>query len=409
MACVFSRMPVSQLLWECCGGEKFLAIPGLGSFHVPPAWEFVNVSLALPIVIGMYVAAIVIFWIQLRIGRFKHSLAIALGLAVVLVPTVLNSPIGARIVDTIDNTPSYEDRMNDMKTHLRDSQYRIGDKMIKTGNDQQGPEGVMYKTGFGPNLITNVVITGPEETKIVADNVMRLNDTWYLGLSNSKGIPHLQMGVKYGGIFRAGKWQDALHPKQDAPLMWDTFGDYFERLRQAVTRNTKIHANLNPTMWPPSFLLWIRNFAFAVPSDLHHDSHIPNVMRKDLIRSLAERHPNTPVTCDWDMQHTLIGAIRSPSDAGDSFGVEVWKYSGDKHSCPKEGAAKVECVHKHKVIYKEGTYTMFPSDYYHRSLPWTQTASMDFGLNPRIVLTAFVIPCDVNGNIEWEIIGSMGR
>ena len=145
---------------------------------------------------------------------------------------------------------------------------------------------------------------------------------------------------------------------------------------------------------------------FGIPLRAHTDELIPLEIRERLMEELVSQNEasgTSNISCDWTLQRTMLAAIQSPPVAGEKFGLNVWRHTENSTLCPGT------CMDHQELSYEEGSFLLFPSQYLHMPFPWTVAHKDSLDLTPRILMVAFVIPCQVNGQQEYEIIGSLGR
>jgi len=138
-----------------------------------------------------------------------------------------------------------------------------------------------------------------------------------------------------------------------------------------------------------------------------------------LMDLLKTKHSTSDVICHYNNQYTLIAPLLAPrngewklhSGQDGSFALKLWHY--DKLGCTGQinesnehkHAARPECVTRQTIPYNPGQFVMFPSRTFHASCPWSHS---QFDLDPRIIMVGFVIPCEIGGELEYQMFGSVG-
>jgi hypothetical protein len=255
-------------------------------------------------------------------------------------------------------------------------------------------------------VLQNITFASIGMAEDTAARVMALRDHWSIAIHASHGLPHMQLGVKYSGLLAHGSIHDAFdRSESDTQLMWREFGGFYDLLRGVLETELREPVAMHRWLWPPPFLIWLSNTAFAAQSDIHYDPRAARWYEEMLQRHWAENSMPSR-RCNWDQQHTLIAGVQAPMHATNgSFGVDLWSYnrgssrashistetasatgsdgtnggdaSRDVHygvDCASAVSAEalIRCVEKRTIPYQLGKIVMFPSARFHSSKPWTQ-------------------------------------
>ena len=366
-------------MWEpmfnCCGGEIFLSLPIVGLIHLPQNLAALKFSFALPALLTFFLALGVANWAVLRLltnarGWWLGALVVALTSAGV--PAVLyNESFGGSLIAAFGAQPTH-------------------------------PELVAWlrRLPAHPSMLhrENVPVLNASEARAVADKVLSLRELWVIA-GGARGLGSFSLGIKYKGIYRGGAFLNFWEPEAESELLWETFGQFYERLRASLAGVVDVDVELRKELWPPAFFVWLPGFAFAHRPDIHRDSLLDDVLAREL-----EGLVGKGTMCSWSEQHTIVVAINVPSGGA---GLSMWLLDGDKNE-GRGGSGDHPDGQLTRTLdfsYVEGAFIMFQSPRYHAIAPRPQSA---LSLDPRIMATAYIIPCtDGNGRETLQIVNTM--
>jgi len=346
---------------------------------VPLTLAAARVSIALPCVVILYLLSFVTF--RLLCCKCPYAASIALGMSALSVPQLLSGHVGATIISVLDG--------NNFGLRTLEQRQALAMEL------QEGP--VLHLVN-----ISNATVMSQSEARLVAKRVLQLTDFWDIALTAAKGIPFFTLGVRYAGSFSGGRFRSRGTLNESA-LIWKEFGSFFEHVRAALSRELHAPARLHPRLPAPQFLIWLPTVVNNFHTDLHRDALLGEV---PAVNVLTQHFAFEGISaCQWEKQLTLVVALQAPrsGEHTTSFAVDLLRYKGDVDWCPDNGTALVECIDIHTVAYTEGGFLLFPSLYLHASTPWGHGFS---DIRPRIIVTAFVVPCEAHGALEYQILSA---
>ena len=359
-----------------CGGELFVAVPGVGMMHVPGLQALRVFSMALPVTLAMYSMA----WTIAVLLHWRGWKWAAVVVALIGVPFLVRGPFGYYLVQHLSAQPTlFGDpvREQGFAASLRDGRHRHR-QLTVLGDDK-------YMRG-----------------RLDVETVRRRSwrwidsrrDEWSLHPA-STGAPHFSFGFRYNQGWRGGVFEKDGTSPAEARLMWSELGFLYESLRAELERTVGHSVLLHHEINPPASLV---NLPFATNKDGRYTAEV----HQDKVTYDFWTGEEGKV-CRPNDQMTLTLTIKAPVYG--PTGVQFWRYRNDAgpEGCGNEGRADFSCVEHRFVPYEEGGFVVFPSLASHA----TGHASYQpiFGFDERVILVAFLVPCgDAQSGEVWHLL-----
>jgi len=320
---------------------------------------------------------------------------------------IMQGPVGDYIIQQVVPRPVQvaEEEVALLQMWRTEQQLSPFEQIFQSSNGAAGTCGQQLSQTREP--AGNMSVWSHAEAAEITARVLAEKHVWTTQ-SFAMGSGMFLLGYKYGGNYWNGSL--AADPRRADPAvvdwLWKTFGDVFEQLRASCETTFGMPARLQTSgHYPPTFIVHMPSLVMTreVSSDVHADK-MPEVNKGRLsaliTRDLRSRLGWEEGECDFDAQLSLLAALSLPPGGA---GLHYWAADHDNGT-----------VVKKSIDHSVGRAIVLESSRPHSIRQFAKSDT--HGLEPRMVIHAFVVPCwsqglrnRHKGSAELTLFGPMGR
>ena len=410
--------PPSGLSWTCCGGERWVTLPLIGTLHMPQTLEIAKRSFALPVHAVFFLAA----WLALSLlacaadallrrcpttyrrarRRRRAMLLLAPVLAYLLLAACAAGEAGRLLVAHLS---PHEKQSAATSSQLLPSLMPAERRRLErwASEPSRAPLArVPLASSSTSSLPFLAPILSEQYTREIAARIVALRHThWTVGLG-ARGMALLTLGTKYGAVLHGGR---VLHEAEEIALgqsLWEPFADVYEALRAGLEPVLGAPCRLSRRNHPPCFIMHMPTVlgSHYEAWDVHADVLMPKAMRERVLADVADGRPDrVGATCEWDAQLTILVPLHLPERL--EAGLEYYTIADVQWR-------------KRTLAHAVGHALVMESERPHTLKPFPRRAADSPEL--RMMLHAFAVPCrrggagdsGVAGEMEWWVSGVRG-